>query len=153
AQLLEGTSAVISTLGMGIPASSPDLFAKATELILQTMSEYQIRRYVEVTGLNVDADGDEKSEKTRMATEWMKANFPVSTASKQEEYKMLVESGIDWTLVRLPMIDQTDEIRNYQMNLKDCKGDKISATSLAAFLIDQLKSDKFHRSAPFIYDL
>ncbi|OOG75345.1 NAD(P)-dependent oxidoreductase [Algoriphagus sp. A40] len=153
AQLLEGTSAVISTLGMGIPASSPDLFAKATELILQTMSEYQIRRYVVVTGLNVDAVGDSKSEKTRMSTEWMKTNFPVSTTSKQEEYKMLVNSSIDWTLVRLPMIEQTDEIRTYQVDLSDCKGDKISASSLAAFLIEQLHSDKFHRLAPFIYDL
>lgn len=152
-QLLEGTSAVISTLGLGIPPSTPDLFAKATELILQTMSEYQIRRYVVATGLNVDADGDSKSEKTRLATEWMKNKFPISTASKQEEYKLLIESGIDWTLVRLPLIEQTDEIRKYQVDLKDCKGDKISASSLAAFLIEQLESEEYSRLAPFIFDL
>lgn len=153
AKLLEGCTAVISTLGLGIPLSSPDLFSKATELILQTMAENQIRRYVLVTGLNVDAEGDAKSEKTKFATEWMRTNFPISTTSKQEEYKMLANSSIDWTLVRLPMIEQTDEIRTYQVDLTDCKGDKISASSLAAFLIEQLHSDKFHRLAPFIYDL
>ncbi len=152
-QLLEGCTAVISTLGLGIPPSSPDLFAKATELILQTMREYQIGRYVVATGLNVDADGDSKSGKTQLATEWMKANFPISTASRQEEYKMLVGSGIDWTLVRLPMIEQTDEVREFQVDLTDCKGDKISASSLAAFLIEQLESEQYNKKAPFIFDV
>lgn len=152
-QLLKDCTAVISTLGLGIPPSSPDLFGKATELILQVMAENQINRYVVVTGLNVDAEGDAKSEKTKFATEWMKTNFPISTASKQEEYEMLLNSSMDWTLVRLPMIEQTDEIRNYQVDLTDCKGDKISASSLAAFLIEQLESDKFYRLAPFIYEL
>lgn len=152
-QLLEGTSAVISTLGLGIPPSSPDLFAKATEMILQTMSEYQIRRYVLVTGLNVDAEGDSKSENTRWATEWMKTNFPISTASKQEEYRLLVRSGVDWTLVRLPMIAQTEEIRPYQVDLTDCKGDSISAASLADFLISQVESAQYHRMTPFLFDV
>lgn len=152
-QLLEGCSAVISTLGLGIPPSSPDLFAKATEMILQTMSEYQIRRFVLVTGLNVDAEGDSKSENTRWATEWMKTNFPISTASKQEEYRLLVRSGVDWTLVRLPMIAQTEEIRPYQVDLTDCKGDSISAASLADFLISQVESAQYHRMTPFLFDV
>lgn len=117
------------------------------------MSENRISRYIVTTGLNVDAIGDSKSEETRFATEWMRSNFPISTASKQEEYKMLIESGADWTLVRLPMIEQSDENIKYQVDLKDCAGDKISSSSLAEFLIKQLESEKYYRMAPFIYDL
>lgn len=153
AELLKGCTAIVSTLGLGIPPSSPELFARATELILQAMAENKIKRYVVVTGLNVDADGDAKSEKTKSATEWMKVNFPISTASRQEEYNMLVNSSMNWTLVRLPMIEQTDEIKNYQLDLTDCKGDKISASSLADFLISQVERDEYYQKAPFIFDL
>ena len=39
----------------------------------------------------------------------MYTNDPNSTANKQKEYDLLLASNIDWTLVKLPLIKQTDE--------------------------------------------
>ncbi len=36
------------------------------------------------------------------------------------------------------------------VSLEDCPGDKISATNLALFLIEQLSTDKFLKQSPFI---
>ena len=80
----------------------------------------------------------------------MRKNYPISTESKQREYEILVSSNIDWTLVRLPLIEQTDEKSEIIISLIDCPGDKISAANLAHFLIDQLFVDTFIRKSPFI---
>jgi hypothetical protein len=77
-------------------------------------------------------------------------NFPVTTADKQLEYETLLKSNVGWTLVRLPLIEQTDEREEIKTSLEDCPGDKISAASLAHFLIEQLTDDRFIRKAPFI---
>lgn len=149
-QLLEGCEAVLSTLGLGIPPSEPTLFSKATDNIIRAMKEKGAHHYIVTTGLNVNTPLDKKGEKTAFATDWMYQNFPVSTANKQLEYEMLAASEIDWTLVRLPQIDQTEERSPINVSLEDCPGDKISATNLAYFLIDQLSDSTFIRKAPFI---
>ena len=148
--LLEGCHVVISTLGLGQPPDEPTVFSQATTNILRAMNALQLRRYIVITGLNVDTPFDSKGIKAKSATEWMYANFPVSTADKQKEYTLLQESPLDWTLVRLPLIVQTDKTAGINISLTDCPGDQISATDLAHFLIAQLDDRQFIRQAPFI---
>lgn len=152
-KLIQGCDAVVSTLGLGIPASTPDLFEKASLIILKTMSSFGIKRYILTTGLNVTTPSDQKSEKNLQATAWMEHTFPISTKSKQNEYELILNSGLDWTIVRLPMIELTDQKNPVGTDLKDCKGNSISATSLAAFLADQIHSGQFIQKAPFIFNL
>lgn len=148
--LIEGCQALISTLGLGIPASEPTIFCQATTNIIQVMNEQNVHRYIVTTGLNVDTPLDNKSPKTLFATDWMRNNYPISTANKQSEFDILSNSTIDWTLVRLPLIELTDYSGEINVSLEDCSGDKISATDLAIFLIEQLSTDTFVRKAPFI---
>jgi len=103
-----------------------------------------------ITGLSVDTPDDNKSWKAKFATEWMKTNYSETTADKQIEFSVLSESNIKWTLVRLPLIEQTEEKSEINVSLEDCPGDKISATNLALFLIEQLSTDKFVKNSPFI---
>jgi putative NADH-flavin reductase len=148
--LIKGCQAVISTLGLGVPASEPTIFSQATTHIIQAMQAHNVQRYIVTTGLNVDTPFDMKSSKTAFATDWMKKNYPISTANKQLEFDILNNSDIDWTLVRLPLIEQTEETYQISVSLEDCPGDKISATDLANFLIEQLSNDLFVKKSPFI---
>jgi putative NADH-flavin reductase len=151
--LLKGCGAVVSTLGLGIPASEPTLFCQASTNVIQAMNALNIHRYIVTTGLNVDTPSDKKSPKVIFATDWMKKNFPISTENKQQEYELLRASNVDWTLVRLPLIEQTDERFDINVNLEDCIGDKISATDLAHFLINQLSDKVYVRKSPFISNI
>ena len=151
--LIKGCQAVMSTLGLGIPASEPTIFSQATTHVVQAMSMHNVQRYIVTTGLNVNTPFDKKSSKTAYATDWMRKNYPVSTASKQSEFDILTSSNIDWTLVRLPLIDQTDQTSEVIVSLEDCLGDKISATDLANFLIEQLSTNTFIRKSPFIANI
>lgn len=147
-KLLEGCVAVISTLGQ--PKGERSIFSDATGNILRAMKAHGIHRYLVTTGLNVDAPGDTKNEQARMATEWMYQNFPETTKDKQAEYELLAASDVDWTMVRLPRIIQTEEHFPVKIDLKDCPGEKISAADLAGFLVDQLSGEAYIRKSPFL---
>lgn len=150
--LAEGCRVVVSTLGLGQPNSEPTIFSTSTKNVLRAMAEHPIPRYIVTTGLNVDTPFDKKGPKTRMATDWMRANYPKSTSDKQSEYDLLVSSEVNWTLVRLPLIELTDDEKKILVSLEDCPGEKISAVSLANFLINQLSDQRFIRKAPFVAD-
>lgn len=146
--LVADCQAVLSTLGQ--PRGESSIFSDATQNVIRAMHEFKVSRYIVTTGLHVDTPQDKKSTKTEMATEWMRVNYPKMTLDKQVEFDILSKSDIHWTLVRLPLIEQTDESGKVLVSLEDCPGDKVSATDLAAFLIEQLSDDTYVRKAPFI---
>ena len=148
--LIKGCNAIISTLGIGIPQSPPTIFSTATKNIIRAMNELGVKRYIVITGLHVDTPADTKSAKVKFGTDWMYQNYPKSTADRQREFDILSKSKVEWTLVRLPMINLTPEQKRVMVSLKDCLGENISATDLADFLIGQLNDNTFLRKAPFI---
>lgn len=150
--LINGCDVVISALGLGNPASEKTIFTQSTVNIINAMERLGLKRYIALTGLNVNTPLDNKDEKTRLATQWMYDHFPVSTANRQKEYDMLTDSELDWTLIRLPLIMQTDEQTPIGMSMINCTGDQINATNLAQFIMDQLRAVEFVRQAPFIWN-
>ncbi|OEK04250.1 NAD(P)-dependent oxidoreductase [Roseivirga misakiensis] len=146
--LIEGCQAVMGTMSQR--EGEPLLSSTATRYILKAMLKYEVKRYIVLAGINIDTPFDQKDIRSRMATEFMKANYPVPHADKQKSYAILAESSIDWTFVRVPLIDFDAAITPITINLENCIGDKISAASIAAFMIDQLTKDDFIRQAPFI---
>lgn len=147
-QLIEGCDAIISTIGQN--KDEVLISSVATENIIKAMEEFKIRRYILLTGSNLEVPGDQKSAKNLEGTAWMKATFPAIVADKQEAYELLTRSSIDWTIVRLPWIEQTTERRGLVVDLKDCLEELISTTDLADFLIAQLTDTTYIKKAPFV---
>ena len=146
--LLSNCKAVLSTLGQ--PKGEPSIFSTATKNVIRAMRNLGVDRYIVTTGLNVDTPFDQKDSKVRFATDWMYANYPETTKDKQLEYEVLSQSGIRWTLVRLPRILQTDSHFPVTTSLENCPGESISALDLADFLISQLTDDSFTGKSPFL---
>jgi putative NADH-flavin reductase len=147
-ELIKGCHAVISVLGQ--PKGELSIFSAATKNILYAMDFHHIKRYVSITGLSVDSPTDHKGAYAAGGTAWMKKHYPETTADKQVEWEILNASGLDWTLVRLPLIDLTETKSATRISIADCPGEKISAASLAVFLVDQLEDKTFIRQSPFI---
>jgi putative NADH-flavin reductase len=146
--LLLGCGAVVSTLGQ--PKGETPIFSAATTNVVNAMQVHCINRYIVTTGVNVDTPFDNKGTAAKFATEWMKTNYTATTADKQTEYKILSASAVDWTLVRLPLIEQTDAVSEIGVSLEDCPSQIISAANLANFLIGQLADKSYYKEAPFI---
>lgn len=149
-KLIMETDLVISTLGQ--PKGEKSIFSDAAKNIIKAMNSYGITRYIVTTGLSVNTLSDQKNKRVKMATEWMYQNYPETTADKQKEYELLLESNLDWTLIRLPLINLTDENFTTEANLTDCKGENISAADLAGFLVSQIGNSDFIRKSPFLYN-
>lgn len=141
--LIDGCEAVISTLGN----------SQATAHLMRAMNECKISRYVLLAGININTPFDKKGVKTQFATNWMYENYPIPTKNRQVEYELVAASNLDWTMVRLPLIEQTDARNAVKTSLEDCEGDKISASDLAVFLIEQLSDKRFIRQTPFLWSL
>ena len=147
-ELVKNSQAVISTLGQR--QNEPLVAHTATANILKAMTYYEIKRYVLVGGINIDTPYDKKSPQTLAATSWMKANFPLIQEDRQKAYSALLECRLDWTLVRVPMIEFTGEEGNLKISVENCLGTRITAGDIANFLVQQLTDDRFFRQAPFI---
>lgn len=114
------------------------------------MSKLEIKRYILLAGLNVDTPFDKKSVETKAATEWMKANFSLIHEDRQKTYTLLSQSNVDWTLVRVPFIEFSENKRKIKIDLEDCVGSKINAADIASFVVEQLSDRTYLRKAPFI---
>ncbi len=146
--LIKDCSSVISTLGQ--PEGESPVFSEAANNIIKAMNALNIRRYIMITGLTLNTSDDKKSFRTKLLSGVMKLCFPAIVADKQKEYSILSASNLDWTVVRLPMIEQSASIGSIKISATDCPGKKISATDLADFLIDQVSDVSYIRKSPFI---
>lgn len=146
--LVKGCTAVISTIGQR--KDEPLVASQATTNILKAMEEYEVDRYILVAGINVDTPFDKKSDQTKTATEWMKANFPLIHEDRQKTYALLVSSAVNWTLVRVPFIEFADQQYEIIASTDDCRGTKISAANIAAFITEQLWKNGYSKQSPFI---
>ncbi|MDY0990358.1 NmrA-like family protein [Flavobacterium sp. ACN2] len=146
--LLKDCQAVVSTIGQR--PGEPMVASQATKNVLNAMKRNGIERYVLLAGLNIDTPFDKKSPKTIMATDWMKTNFPEIQKDRQLTYDLLVDSKIDWTQVRVPLIIFSDESSKIAVNLEDCLGEKISAFDISKFMVKEMIESNYSRQSPFI---
>ncbi|MHA4894880.1 NAD(P)-dependent oxidoreductase [Pedobacter sp. PWIIR3] len=150
-RLINNSDCVVNTVGQR--PGDPMVAASTTANVLSAMRKYQLNRYVVLAGLNIDAPLDKKGPETVMATNWMKANYPEIQEDRQNAYRLLVDSNVDWTLVRVPMIMFTDAISEVNVSLLDCLGNKISAANIAAFIARVIAEDGYKKEAPFIAEI
>ena len=63
---------------------------------------------------------------------------------------MLNNKDINQTLIRIPLINKTEEKKEIKVILEDCPGESIGAGDLADFIIGQIYDISFIRKSPFI---
>lgn len=148
--LIENCDLVISALGQ--PKGEKTIFSDATSNIIKAFSSEK-GRYILITGLSVNSPFDSKNESVIAATKWMHENYQETTSDKQKEYEILSKSNLDWTVLRLPLIVQTDVISKIGASIEDCKGRSVSASSLAEFISNEIENEEYIKKSPFVFDI
>ncbi|MDQ6471259.1 NAD(P)H-binding protein [Flavobacterium sp. LHD-80] len=146
--LLEDCQAVLSTVGQR--PGEPMVASQSVKNVLKAMKELNIERYILLAGINIDTPFDKKGPKTITATDWMKSNFPEIQEDRQKAYNLLMQSDSNWTQVRVPFIEFTDNSSEIEVNLEDCLGDKIGAIDIAKFMVREMIESNYGRKSPFI---
>lgn len=146
--LLKGCEAVVNTFGQ--PNRETPLYSEITKLIITTMSNTGVKRYIGVTGGSLDIYGDKKSLANQFGAILFRMIYSEMIKDKKKELALLQESEIDWTLVRLPFVVEKNSNKPIKDSLYDMPGLTITNRDIADFLITEISASKYLRQTPFI---
>ncbi|NIG56187.1 NAD(P)-dependent oxidoreductase [Chitinophaga sp. Cy-1792] len=147
-QLLEGTQAVLSTIGQR--PGEPLVAGLLTTHLMKAMPVHQISRYVLLAGINVDVPADNKGPETRKATQWMQQTYPLVSNDRQLSYEMLAASKLAWTMVRVPFIHFKPASGKVSIAVDDCPGNYVNAGDIAQEMTHMLYNSSYIHQAPFL---
>ncbi|WP_010095162.1 NAD(P)-dependent oxidoreductase [Ornithinibacillus scapharcae] len=148
-KILRDCHVVINAFGQ--PNKAEPIYSKVTENILHVMTEYKINRYIGVTGGSLTIDSDKKNFINRLGAVLFKLLYSEFLKDRKKEWRILLENKhIDWTLVRLPFVQEGEGKDYVKENLFDMPGTKISNQDISSFIVDQINRPIYVHQAPFI---
>ncbi len=121
----------------------------ATQNFVAIMEELGVSRCVVVTSLFVTGR-EQLDARTQEAADYMQQHYSLFMNDRRLEFKLLSESVLDWTYVRVPFITQDPATGDVDINLDYLPGQHITAVDLANFLIGQLNDRRYIQQAPFV---
>jgi putative NADH-flavin reductase len=154
ASVLHHQEAVIQCLGVsGKGDGKPTTFiSDATKIIVDEMQKQQIKRLIAMS--NVGAGNSIAFQPwffTKIILPYFMKWLKVIIEDKNRMEPIIMNSNLDWTIVRCPNIVDKPAKGNCNATL-DGKGLKLSITlpDLSKFMVDQLKETNFNKQAPCV---
>jgi putative NADH-flavin reductase len=154
ASVLNHQEAVIQCLGVGGKGDGkPTTFiSDATKVIVDEMQKQQIKRFIAVS--NVGAGNSIAFQPwffTKIILPYFMQWLKVIIDDKNRMEPIIMNSNLDWTIVRCPNILDKPAKGNCNATL-DGKGLKLSITlpDLSKFIVDQLRDTTFNKQAPCV---
>ncbi|MGG0120134.1 SDR family oxidoreductase [Bacillus paranthracis] len=147
-KLLKGCGAVINAVGQ--PKNESYIFSTITKHILEAMKEFEIKRYIVISGGSLNVTGDQKGIVNKIGATLFKVFLSKMMQDKYKELQIIQSSKVDWTIVRLPFVIEGNGIGRINESLVDMPGIKIQNSDIAPFVIKQINSDRYVGKCSFI---
>ncbi|AJH75253.1 3-beta hydroxysteroid dehydrogenase/isomerase family protein [Bacillus cereus ATCC 4342] len=147
-KLLKGCRAVINAVGQ--PKNESYIFSTVSKHILEAMKEFEIKRYILISGGSLNVMGDQKGMVSKIGAILFKVFLSKMMQDKYEELQIIQSSEVDWTIVRLPFVMEGNGIRDIKESLVDMPGMKIRNSDIAPFVIKEINSEGYIGKCPFI---
>lgn len=138
---LEGADAVIDTIGGTTPYKDTVLERTAAHNVLQGMRATGVRRLIVVSMMGLGTSKDQAPfwyEHLLMPT-FLRGSTKDKAAMEQE----VTESGLDFVIVRPPLLKDDPAKGNVTVLLQEGTGHEITRADLAQFLADQVENHEF----------
>jgi putative NADH-flavin reductase len=155
--ILQGQEAVIQCLGIGGTGDGkPNSFVSdASKIIVEAMQKQGVRRLIAMS--NVGAGNSIAFQPwffRKLILPYFMKWLEVIIDDKNIMEPIIMNSNLDWTIVRCPNIVDKAAKNNCLVSL-DGKGLKLSVTlaDMAVFMVDQLNKNDLIRQAPSISNL
>lgn len=143
--MVQGTDAVLVALGARNPEDM-DVHSVATANIVAAMKKHGVKKLLVVSSAGVTNDGKSSSLIGKMLKPTLHKIFADKTLQKE----IIENSGLDWVLVRPVTLIDGQKTGKYHITEDKPEGKTIARADVAAFLLAQLNSDKYHGRMPFI---
>ncbi|PEU97888.1 NADH-flavin reductase [Bacillus anthracis] len=147
-KLLKGCRAVINAVGQ--PKNESYIFSTVTKHILEAMKEFEVKRYILISGGSLNVTGDQKRIVNKIGAILFKVVLSKMMQDKYKELQTIQDSDVDWTIVRLPFVMEGKGIGKIKESLVDMPGMKIRNSDIAPFVIKEINSERYIGKCPFI---
>lgn len=145
--------AVICTLNISRVSDNPwaklrapqDLISKSVQNALNTMPNAGAKRFITLSVLGV---GDSKKSLPFIARVFLyMSNIKYAMQDHERQENLLKSSDTDWTIIRLPMLSESDGESEVLVNINDGTklGRSINRDSLARFVLDILNKPEYFK--------
>lgn len=149
-RVLQGSDAVISCLSSW-GTEDKNILSTAMRHIIPLMKKHRILKIVTLTGGDVVAKGDELHVLDKMRLGVVKILGGKVYADGQKHLEMLVQSDLDWTVVRSPIMNERGS-RTYALTKRrPALWATIHRDAVAASLVEAATSNELTYKAPFIH--
>lgn len=145
-QCIAGAEAVICILGT-TPKQTP-IEASGTAVILDAMHASDCMRLIAVTSMGV---GDSREQINPMFRMIMDFSLKAIMQAKEEQERLIRDSGLDWTIVRPGGLTDGPLTGAYRHGLdKSVKAGRIHRADVADFVLKQLSDRQYLHSTPAV---
>lgn len=151
---MEGQEAVVIVFGTPVNwftlTSVPDLCTTGTLNIMSAMKEHGVKRLVCMTAIGVgDSKGHGRFVFDNLILPIMLGRIYVD---KNRQEREVMQSNLDWTIVRPTELTNESESGNYRvlLDLEGKKAKTIPRANVADFLVQQIDSERYLHQTPLI---
>lgn len=152
---LHGADAVISTLKpkLSMTRSINNLpVAKAHEIIMESMEELSITRFITLGSTTISAKEDVQQIVTVFPKKIVKMLFPTAYYEMKEINQLLNQSSLDWTVVRATKTNKS-RTTGYKLSFGDTLGEvNVSYENVAQCLIDAIGKKVWYKKMPIVFN-
>ncbi|MFW5716444.1 MAG: NAD(P)-dependent oxidoreductase [Spirochaetota bacterium] len=146
---IDGAEAVIMAAGP-VKSSPADLMEVTARNITQAMKENGTKRLVWLTGAGVMDERDAKSFSRRLIRGLMKIVAGKVLAGSERGYEIVKSSGLDYTVVRPPMLANDPGGKNLIAGYTPPKPIPVGRDDLATFLLNAAESNEYVGESPLL---
>lgn len=150
-RVLAGSSAVVSVFGQ-VKGSPATLQTDGTRIITASMARHGVRRIVSLSGGGLpDPAHDRPRAADRMIRVLLKLLSPRVLEDAEGHLRVLRESGLDWTVVRGPRLQDKPSTGVYRVGWVGVDAStSVGRADLAEFLLQQVEDRTFVHQLPLV---
>ncbi len=131
--------------------SPKTLLTSAADNILATMKRHKVKRIIYMTGAGVDMPGDKPKLINHVIKFALKTMAGDVLKQSEEAVRKVQNSGLDWTIVRVPMLNEDPHSGKYRVGMVGVgTGPRLSRADAADFILSALKDSKYLGQSPVI---
>ena len=152
ANQFEAADAVISTIGPPENRTSvltPNDFGKAMTNLVTFIDKTSNKRFVHIASAGTSYKGETISILRKLMRYLISLVAPVVIPAKEQELKVLMNSSINWTSIRPPLINNAGKGVLSANNSKQ-QGFTVDVNQLAEFILDCIEKNLWLKQAPFV---
>jgi putative NADH-flavin reductase len=147
---VQGTDLVVSLFGQ-VKGSPKNLQTEGTRHIVEAMKKHGLRRILSLSGGGLPYPKDQPKLPDHLIRLLMRVAVPDLLKDAKQHAEVLRQSGLDWTIVRGPMLTDREQKGQYRVGWVGVNAStQIGRADLADFILQQVEEDRFVHQMPFV---